>query len=349
MQFKRLICPIFAMVVGFSLTLSISQSIYAQIDDLTPIYTDSTPEQFIWSANSARFVFLSTTIERRVQLSEPNWYSYEPVTATLSQSSIWPLQPVLSSAEIANFNPFLAGNTTLMYVSPNERYVVYTIQDTQDLAIGDRQLQQSFPIPNFLIPDPTGGSDQFRVLWSADSTAFVVIYEPGYNDGDELGTFYVRGFADEPAVVSMVQIGATLIDDGRTFQHLNTHDISEDGSLILLSGDEIFRNTDLPPSNPKLILWDPDSPDGAEIFDMLGENVIGASFEADENSLLLVNERGLIRFNRTTGEITLLNSDIDSGWVTQVLFSPHGEYAALIYEDIDVGNTKIYVIPVPSP
>ncbi len=343
MQPKHLIRSIFALVVGLSFAPSDSHSIYAQSEDLTPIYMNSAPEQFAWSANSANFVFLGSTAERGVKLSEPNWYSYDTATVLLNQSTIWPLQPMLTSADIAAFNPYLVGNTSLMFESPNGRYVVYTIQDTQELAISDLQLEQTYSIPQVSIPDSTTGTDQFRVLWSADSTAFTVIFESAY--GDDFGTLYVRGFADNPVAVVMVPIGAALID-GRAFRSLDIHDISADGSLVLLNGTEIFPNTDLPSSLPKLILWNPSSPENGQIFDVFTGDIKGASFELDENNLLIVNEQGLVRFDRTTGEIAVLNSGIGAGWVSQALFSMDGEYAALIRDDMNAGNKSIYIIRI---
>lgn len=337
MRLCRLILSIFTTIVGVS---PFVYSIDAQSDDLTPIYTNTAPEQFAWSTDSTNFVFLGSTTQRGVQIPEPNWYSYDVATAILNNASTWSLQPVLTSTEIANLNPFLAGNTTFMFVSPNGRYVVYTIQDTQALALGDRLLGQVYPIPNVFIPSPTIGTDQFRVLWSADSTAFIAIYASAHSD--EFGILHVRGFADNPVKIEMLPIGATLID-GRAFRYLNAHDISADGSHVLLSGIEVFPNTDLPPSPLKLILWNPSSPEDGEIFDMFTGQITGASFEADENSLLIVNEQGLVRFDRTTNEIAILNSGIDSEWVSQALFSPDGEFVALIHEDVNTGNKTIYI------
>ena len=341
MPLSHLKRSLFAIIAGLGLLSWVVYSVYAQSGDLSPIYTNSGPEQFAWSTNSTNFTFLGSTAQRGVQIAEPNWYSYNVVTAILNSTSTWPLQPELTSAEIANFNPFLVGNTTFMFVSPNERYVVYTRQDTQALALGDRLLEQSYPMPNISIPSPTTGTDQFRVLWSADSTAFTVIFASAYSD--EFGTLYVRGFTDNPATIEMLPIGATLID-GRAFRYLKVYDISADGSLVLLSGTEVFPNTDLPPSRPKLILWNPFSPEDGEIFDAFTGEIKGASFESDENNLLIVNEQGLVRFDRTTGEITVVNSDIGAGWVSQVLFSPDGEHAALIHEDLNAGNKTIYII-----
>lgn len=72
----------------------------------------------------------------------------------------------------------------------------------------------------------------------------------------------------------------------------------------------------------------------------------GASFEADESKLLIVNELGLVRFDRISKQVAVLNSAISAEWVSRALFSPDAEHAALIHEDVDAGNKAIYVIQI---
>src|SRR5690606_3699658 len=98
MRLCRLILSIFTTIVGVS---PFVYSIDAQSDDLTPIYTNTAPEQFAWSTDSTNFVFLGSTTQRGVQIPEPNWYSYDVATAILNNASTWSLQPVLTSTEIA--------------------------------------------------------------------------------------------------------------------------------------------------------------------------------------------------------------------------------------------------------
>jgi hypothetical protein len=256
---------------------------------------------------------------------------------------MWPLQPVLTTAEIRIFKPLLVGATTFIFASPDGRYLVYSMQDTQRLVIGDRMLGQTYLLPDISIPDPTTGPDQFRILWSDDSTAFTVVFASAFSD--EFGAVYVRGFADNAATIETVFIGASLIG-GRAFRHLTVHDLSADGGLILLSGAEMFPNSDLPPSLPILILWNPAAPEDGEVLVSLPGKIRGASFEADESKLLIVDERGLVRFDRISNQVAVLNSNISAEWVSQALFSPDAEHAALIHEDADAGNKAIYVIQI---
>jgi hypothetical protein len=331
------------LTIGSVLIGPLAYYSFAQPDNLNRIYINSAPEQFVWSADSRTFVFLGSTAQRGVEIAASHWYSYDVAIAALNPSSIWPLQPVLTSTEIKIFNPLLVGATTFMHASPDGRYVVYAMQDMQRLALGDRLLGQTNLIPDVSIPDPTTGPDQFRVLWSADSTALTVVFASAYSD--EFGAVYVRGFTHNPAAIETVTIGASLID-GRAFRHLTVHDLSADGSTILLSGAEIYPNSDLPPSLPIPILWTPAAPKDGEIFDSLAGMIRGASFEADESKLLIVNELGLVRFDRISKQVAVLNSAISAEWVSRALFSPDAEHAALIHEDVDAGNKAIYVIQI---
>jgi hypothetical protein len=68
MRHLRHILSTVLTVVRLSLLSSLGNGIFAQPDDLTPIYTNSAPEQFAWSLDSQTFVFLGSTAQRGVEI-----------------------------------------------------------------------------------------------------------------------------------------------------------------------------------------------------------------------------------------------------------------------------------------
>ncbi|MBA3868364.1 MAG: hypothetical protein H0X30_04365 [Anaerolineae bacterium] len=317
----------------------------AQENQMMPIYTNTSPRHFAWSVDSSRFVFLGSSVERSaVKLAEPDWFQYDTSTHDLSSFSVWPLQPTLTASDTQLIGP-LTDNQPFIFVSPNGRFLVYTTQETQKLAIADLQLAKTYTLADLTIPNPTFGPDSFRVLWSADSNAFTVMYEPAY--GEDFGTIYVHGFASNPTDVEDIYIGAFAIN-GHGVRGLNIQDISTDGRLILLSGIEIIPDSDGTPMT-NLILWKPDDPEAAQVVSVLSGDVKGASFATnDENTLIFANERGLQTYDRMTGVIRSLKPTINTDGLRQALFSPDGKNIALIIDHPTEGNSSISIYPTST-
>ena len=99
--------------VGFVLlglliaTLVFGVSLFAQDGLSKPIYSGRLDEAMRWSVDSQRFVFHNDDDSRQafVRLAASAWLQHDVATDTLTQHTIWPLQPALTQTELQLFNP----------------------------------------------------------------------------------------------------------------------------------------------------------------------------------------------------------------------------------------------------
>ena len=209
-------------------------------------------------------------------------------------------------------------------LSPDGRSVIYTIHDDYCgeapgcaplLGIADLRTGVHTPIPK--------GSDVgYTVRWSADSSAFLIIDigEYGGLGGVSYGT--VSQNNGDPAGLQLKLLNN--YDAGS----IGFVDISRDGERVLLREMADGYNTGL-------ILWDARSPASQVQFAartegqvILPDEVItGASFiPGDDRHLLIVLERGIVRYDLISGEIDLIDPSINAHWVDWAYFSPDTHY-----------------------
>jgi hypothetical protein len=255
------------------------------------------------------------------------------------------LQPALSTTEMQEFTPLSSERPSFIYESPNGQYLTYAIDETYELTLANRQPIEKIVLqPGVTIPDPISGPDAFNVMWSNDSTAYTVMYASAFSD--DFGTIFVSGYTSDISSGSNLYIGESGFN-GRYFRHLRIHDIASDGKLVLLTGEEVIPNSDAQDFSSKLILWNPATPDSGEILDSVASNEMwGASFANNENKLLFINKRGLLQYDRLSGETIVVSSDFSADWVQNAIFSPRGDKVAI--GGVVDETTQIFVVAVPN-
>jgi hypothetical protein len=223
----------------------------------------------------------------------------------------------------------------IVFTSPNGRYAIYTTSEqlcseicTHYLGLADLETDAHFTLRMpFYRPQV--------IRWSADSSAVLMVDEGAY--GGVGGVWYAR-VPDDFAQTAVVE--AHLLTYSSTGD-IGFVDISPDGGRVLVRGVEGGRLEGL-------FVWDASAPDTGEQFAALsdgrfilkGETVAGASFiPSDNQHILAVLERGIVRYDLATGDIEVLDPTINADWVTWAYFSPDARYV-LTYRRLETGSTE---------
>ncbi len=334
----RLVC--FLIVILSLIGGTIPQLLLAQSNPLIPVFQGGLLRGIAWSNNSQQFTFTDTGNRIAVTLESSDWIHYDMLSQSIGDSTVWPLQPTLTQAELALFAPFASNQLSFIYESPNQRYLVFARgEEVFSLTLADRLTHQTITLsPQLHVLDPRYGPDSFRVLFSADSSAFTVMYATDFSD--EYGVLYVSGYASNISDAFDILIG----DFGQNFdaRYAQVEDLSENGKSVLLIGNPTVPNS--PYSNERhLYLWDSESLDGIDITPPQQQNIKGAAFSPQtEDRLRMIANAGLIEYNRSTHELVVIRSDITADWVDKVYFSPTADSVAITKEI--GGHTELYVV-----
>jgi hypothetical protein len=235
-----------------------------------------------WASDSQSFVFFdigrSPTGYPTVELLTKSWVEYDLSTETLSYSSKWQLQPIV---DIQKLSLAVDRVPAVVHQSPDKRYLVFGQESpisefwSYEAAIGDIQ-EALVSKTGFLIADPFRvgrSSASFEVLWSEDSSSFVMNSALGDTPFFAHVTGYENNISEYTLTPFELEVEehrfALLTTEQRVF------DISSNGELVLLSAVEQDPDIRLPSGwIPKLIVWNPQEPDQSIIVEDLDVNTV---------------------------------------------------------------------------
>jgi hypothetical protein len=294
------------------------------------------PFDFQWMPEGGSFFFHLLSVEGPVL----PFFRYFVGSHQLQSTFGAPTQIVLNYEQQTAFSAY----SMTAFLSPNGRYTIYTIQNTHcgeatdcSPLLGLADLET-----NTYTGMPKGSDTSYTVRWSADSSAFLVIDVGAY--GGLGGIWY--GAVDEvqhDPPGTWLKLLANYDAGSIAFV-----DISRDGQRVLIREMwEGFRTG--------LILWDARTPASpvqfiafADGLRILGDEVVaGAGFiPGDEQHILAVLERGIVRYDLATGEIEVIDPEINVDWVDWAYFSPDARYVAT-YSRLR-GQIAVYAMEPPE-
>jgi hypothetical protein len=264
-------------------------------------------------------------------------------TNELTSTGSWLFQPTLNQAEQSAFKPFVTGgDSTYMWVSPDNHYVVYATQVGTDeratyVAHGSRTTLTTFVTPIWVQSPQYEGS--LEVYWSADSSsyAFDISFAPG-----AATLYHITNLSTAaPTIVSIKSIvinGVEYFLFGRgRWSYVNTiFDISDDGSSVLthLAAPDTTIE--------RLIVWKPSTPSTSQvILDFDVADVLGARFvEGSSSRIILIKRDGLFAYDLSSEVLTLITPsinaegyDVQDSFTKRAFFSPNNRWLAVVEPD----------------
>lgn len=267
---------------------------------------------------------------------EPETYwQYDTQSNTFENMVGHPLSVTLTEDQLTRFNVNPPSVPTLLpraYASPNQRYVVYQSQP-HALAVADLEKNMAFITDGFI-------QSEVDVYWNEESTSFVTA--EAVASENQLILHYVnleQGFLQQ----GVVYAGSIYHPNSAPFNVTDVYDISHDGQVILLRGGCVpCRGTD--ETAYALILWHPAyQPLNRFLRNLDAQTVIGGIFSDDEDSVLYVNQSGVMEYNLLDETCHRLNDIISSHWIDKAVFSPNGEWLAAI-QKLETGFTNVYIL-----
>lgn len=343
-KFKPLIRLIIVIIVCLCIKIE-QQNLFAQGNNLTPIWAGDI-SNITWSANSQYLIFKGGSADASVNLSQGRWFSYDVNTNQLTESQIWPLQGSVPNIPI--FTPINRVNSTFVsyvFQSPNGRFLIYAGEEgtlssgtlRYHLTIADTQNSETSLTP-ILVRNPFDGPDQLNVLWSEDGTAFIVV--------DQQLTpviKYVDGFVSDISSARIQILSYQTTNEARAAEKV--YDLTSDGSFVLTNSiNEQYVS--------QLVIWNTSDFSMNRVIEGFdGDFIIGASFMFNETGkILLVNNDGLVLYNISTDETSVLDEDINSESFEQAVFSPDGRWLALKrnFDELYVIDLQPYFLSAPT-
>ncbi len=321
-----------------SLFYPTQNSITAQDHERQPIFEGGFDiNNVTWSPDSQFVSFHLGGSDIYVETEWESWYGYELDTGILSEGHVWPLQPQLSKAELENFNPL---DGSYIFLSPNERFIVYATQDdTLDyyesglhfgLALGDLETGERKNL-SLYVETPLNGPEYLNVTWSADSSAFVV-FDQQLTPIITYVSNYGRFIGDAEAISFSTTTGVGS---------WNVYDVSDDGRKVLVSA-MTWENYQ---SDYRLMVWDVTDSSQSIVIDEVDASEIAAAILAPDtlDRILFVNPEGLSEYDSQSHQTTLLDPMLSGGYfeVGRIMFSPDGRWLA--YYGFEDG---FFVIPM---
>lgn len=299
-----------------------------------------------WSANSESLLFdWWSPYNPEVQ---PNWYfvnAEEKILITLSDREVTQMQ--LQALDIHGEIPRLEQATPtitsgLVFFSPDGRYIAYPTPylevDNYTVTLVDT-LTEAFVLLTDIRIDGLQTPERYNINWSDDSSAFTVRRVSGFAADD---LYYVSNFSRGVLEATVEHIQSFVID-GEVVNVINEPtDLSADGNTLLFWGFSDIMSIALAEVRG-----------GNQIQNRLlhptDSFVRGLAFSADNLAVLFIDGVGLQQIDLETGQITILDARIHSGWISRAYFSPDGTSIAILGEwDGSTGEQAVYLIDVPS-
>jgi len=341
---SRISATVSLIILLISLCLESDDSVMGQsATRLEPIvsYMNPVPIEGIgsplWSINSQKLIFADIAL-----LPTDEWYEYDLNTKEITFRNYYPLQPQLSETEsqtLVNTASAQAVEIEPISRSITHRFLVYGVLTGEQLetnwgpfqavqpGIFDIRQKSVFTISTsklYGIP---------QVFWSADETAFVAtntIVPPIW-----INVSYVSNYFEDVSKAMVREVNGIWIGD-QSYAVNAAYDISADGNRVLLR-----LNAPTTETTYKLYIYNARFPNQDRFLNEFdATEVIAASFAPnDESKLWLFSENGVMQYDLTTGEQTVLNNAITSIDALNVsidnpaVFSPNGHYLATLGEN----------------
>jgi hypothetical protein len=333
--------------------------------DYQPIGDGSiNPMNLAWSPDSQQIVFQN--LYDGGSYDPLPWHSYDVVSQQITQASVWPLQPTSQQTQQLrvyygreydnsfNLMPFV-------FVSPNGLLAVYPIAPPDAecppsyvscigyLALANLETGESITFADMPILSLLNFQSTYKIMWSADSSSFT--FESNSSTGLRDYLSYVTGITPDLDAVEALPIffllneSLNIIVADERFFPLDALAISPNGKQLILHG---FGKT---------VLWDTLHSENNRLLETREEpdqiSTFGAIFSPYEQGVVwFVGDLGLTRYEVATRTKTIIDPEINIGWVRQAWFSPDGRYVAAAKVDesklyaIDISQ---YVVPVATP
>lgn len=309
-------------------------SVSPKADVVVTIESKAYPRQGMWSNDSLNFVFFENISldYAGVNLPVDAWIQYNVNSKAVTRHMRWPLQPELTAEDLQLIEPITgdAGEESLLFESPDGRFVVCVCYGTKIL---DRTQKTWVRLINAII-EPFKGPDHFRVFWSRNSEAFILLNVDDYGYPHQ---YHISNNSTDIQSVVVRDITATI--NNKFYQiypldvlilHDRVYDLSDDGDLVLFLGRYIAEgNPDIHSWPLRLIVWNTADPDASYVLENVKpETIVSAGFLHDSDTeLWIVNEDGLVHYDLTTSTYSVMDSTITA---SEAYFSPDGNYVARI-------------------
>jgi dipeptidyl aminopeptidase/acylaminoacyl peptidase len=304
------------------------EKITAQDVSLQLIYTITEGEgvqNLFWSSDSQLFAF--QPVLPGVSENGQTWIEYNSRLST-SYETLDPLFSNTLTTQIVDeaIIELQFSENTAVFVSPNQRYVVTAqVTDTNDFStiIIDAEKDRVFDI-GITALGIWNAPEEFFVLWSIDSQSFVFA-TTALNASEPSFFYHVDNYVDQDARIDITQLDGFGCGED-ICNPIGIYDLSDDGHMVLM---QVAKNSTYP-----LAIWD--TTGSHQVIDAgiridTSYRLTAAAFAPDnENDILVVDGRGLVRYSLETGETVVLRSDITSQRFRYARFSPNGESLALV-------------------
>jgi hypothetical protein len=320
----------------------------------TPVYSGTTSRNIYWSNDSTNVSFQLgydvnfNSTEAGITTTNNSWYNFNVLTNTLTNSNTWSLQAPLSTSEINLIDP--AGFPTspsFVYASPSGRYVAYAriLNNQHILSLFDRTTNQIWSTYQILFSN--SHVDDFNVIWSASETSFIF---RAATDGGGMVFIYASGYS--PSLLNGTMQIVNFVDIGtQSYSISNVYDISADGQQVLMRVIEVGNPPHPLGASPiRLMVWQSNNPSLSKVITSVDANTIrGASFASDERKILYISNTGLWQYDTMYDFPFVLDTTINSIWVSNAVFSPNSRWIAIDQSPdyIAASGSHFYVLPTP--
>jgi hypothetical protein len=296
------------------------------------------PTDLDWSSQEPILAFSDASLPSGSVINDfETWYRFNPSNGNILNGNIWPLQPAIPRQIESQVIP-----GTLMFPSPNGRYLIFVAPNTSLASFFETELKVFDTVQNIVmdIGVPGGGITRsvgfLNVIWGTD-TEFVVSTHP--EEGGLTHLLYLHY-----VTIENNSITARLITDidyeGQILIIVKLFDVAEDGSHALIHAGFLGE------FQPFLAVWNLESPDESiHILDtqINLETLLDARFTTvDGSRFIFADDQRLGHFNVTTETSTTISDSINGQRYRFAEFSSTGEQLAL------ADDTAVYWLDLHS-
>jgi hypothetical protein len=326
-------------------------SAVAQTDLSPPIDVNTLIRGLWWSSDSKAFVFSTSLDSLNIESPDAFWYSYSVDTGLLTTSKSWPLQPNLAVVSLADSSEVDLSdvNGYFNYLSPDGLAAVVTANQVLESNVSLRNpIAGNISISNSTLTDfvPFAlegvGPDGYRIQWSEDSSTF------GFSArtplvSDLVYFYYVTGLKNADGQLRVFNLQPTLVNTV-AYSIFEILDLSSDGTRVLLRGQDAATRSPF-----ALIVWEGAINTGQNVPGISGNSsyTLWAAFSTrNPNLIRAVTEQGLVEYDLESNTMRVLEPEINSTRFNRAMFSPDGQYVALVETYLDAED-YLYIVPVP--
>lgn len=332
-------CLILTLFFSLAFTISAQDDVLMPDDLPHPILSDEIIEN-IYFADVTQFAwFDSETL--LFEIGEQG-YTYSLSNDTLTELDISPFRAEMNQ-EFLTWYQVLEGTEIIQSPYPEAGDDWYTILYASNLTYncgatcdgriymsgmyrnsGDNQPDSDYVYH----PLPFGGMPSNRILWSRDSSSAIVTLESAYVVHGSMYHLNLQTNETTQIPVELSDISDSLLA------------ISDDGNRVAFRSSMSFDNY---PSGQKIIIWETPYHDDLcactydgqthiispfPLVENRGNSFAGVGF-VDEDTILYIGEMGLMRHNLLTGVSSIIDPELNVGWIHTAVFSPDNQHVAI--------------------